>query len=400
MIAKARWQNFQSHRDTTIEFDAGVNTLVGLSDSGKTALLRGLIWCTTNKPSGIEFRSYWGGDTSVQMWLDDGTVMVERGRTNDDDNYYALTRDGKTQEFRAFGQGGVPEEIMAAFNMSSVNIECQQDPPYLLSKGSGEVAQELNKAVNLEVIDVATASIRSKKDAVARQLGDAQATAQRLTEELGGFDYLEALEADVQQFEALQTKRQDVCSRMLVLTKSISAIQSVEQDRQKSLAIVAAETALQTALSLQVRQKEGQAKISKLSALTRELRLVGKDYENALVVLTAETNVRKALEIQDERKTCQQKIVRLSDIGFAISQEVKRYEKACALLPATKELEVLTNIRAEREVLKKRRIRLESLSGEVSHKITECQDNTNCLTKLEDEFHAVMPDECPLCGRS
>lgn len=51
---KLRIQNFQAHKDTTIEFDR-IATIVGPSDIGKSAVLRALKWVAKNEPKGISF---------------------------------------------------------------------------------------------------------------------------------------------------------------------------------------------------------------------------------------------------------------------------------------------------------------------------------------------------------
>jgi len=56
MIKYLQIQNFQSHKDSLLEFDPGVNVIVGSSDSGKTAVIRALRWLVWNRPSGDAFR--------------------------------------------------------------------------------------------------------------------------------------------------------------------------------------------------------------------------------------------------------------------------------------------------------------------------------------------------------
>jgi len=65
MIKTLSIQNYQSHKDSTLEFDPGVNVIVGSTDSGKTAIIRALRWLIWNRPNGDSFRSTWGGDTKV-----------------------------------------------------------------------------------------------------------------------------------------------------------------------------------------------------------------------------------------------------------------------------------------------------------------------------------------------
>ena len=179
--------NFQAHRETFIDFDEGVSAIIGVSDSGKTSILRALTWCITNKPSGDAFQSSWGGDTLVTITLSSGDIIT-RGRDKKG-NYYKVN----DTEFRAFGAGDPPQEVQALFNMNNINISAQMDAPFLLSSSPGEVAQILNRVVNLDVIDTATSNIRKKKLEVDRELSAAEIRTNELNKQLTEYAYLEEL---------------------------------------------------------------------------------------------------------------------------------------------------------------------------------------------------------------
>lgn len=154
MLNKIQIHNFQSHKDTEIEFSPGVNIIKGPSDCGKTAVLRALNLLVNNKPSGDAYCSSWGGKTSVKGTFDDCEVTNARTSSS---NEYVLNE----SVFRALG-GKVPEEIQKAINMDDINIQRQMDAPFLLSETSGEVAKVLNKIANLDIIDVAMQNINKE----------------------------------------------------------------------------------------------------------------------------------------------------------------------------------------------------------------------------------------------
>jgi len=148
-------QNFQSHKDSFIKFAPGVSVITGDNDSGKTAILRAINWVVNNRPSGEEFRSNWGGDTSVAINI--GNKIVTRIRS-DKDNIYTLS--GEKEPFKAFGQS-VPELIKQHLNINTVNISRQLEGPFLLGMSDADVAKHYNNAVNLDVIDRAISNIAS-----------------------------------------------------------------------------------------------------------------------------------------------------------------------------------------------------------------------------------------------
>ena len=87
MIQKLNIQNFQSHKDTKLEFHPGVNVIIGQSDSGKTAIIRALRWLIWNRPGGDDFRSDWGGGTVVKIKIDAREIM----RGKDKENVYSIS---------------------------------------------------------------------------------------------------------------------------------------------------------------------------------------------------------------------------------------------------------------------------------------------------------------------
>ena len=72
-----------------IELDPGFNSFVGISDSGKSTILRALIWVFFNRPTGMEMCRTGTSETRVQLTLDDGNI-IEKIRSKNR-NAYSLT---------------------------------------------------------------------------------------------------------------------------------------------------------------------------------------------------------------------------------------------------------------------------------------------------------------------
>lgn len=91
MIKSVSIQNFEAHEDTTVEFGEGMNSIVGLSNSGKSALIRAMMvvvdneWSKEMVRTGYEF-------CRVKVETERGWVEAERGekvnrwRCKDGDN--------------------------------------------------------------------------------------------------------------------------------------------------------------------------------------------------------------------------------------------------------------------------------------------------------------------------
>lgn len=174
MLKKLQLTNFQSHENTTVDLHPGVNVIVGSSDSGKSALVRGLRWLVFNRPMGMSFRSHWAKKEEVRVTgetSDGHTVTRFRGNST---NGYLL--DGA--ELTANGTEP-PLEVRNTLNLDEDNFQGQLDSPYLLTLNGGQVAKELNAIAHLEVIDGALSRCR-------KGLMDVSRETQRVKEELAG----------------------------------------------------------------------------------------------------------------------------------------------------------------------------------------------------------------------
>ena len=165
MIKSVNLQNFQSHKNTFLEFDPGVNIIIGSSRSGKTAVLRALNWCRYNKPAGIAYNSYWNRNESKQPIKQFSSVVefeedtfVERVRGQKFNGY-----DANGIELGALGQD-VPEDVEKLFNMQEVNMQKQFDAPFLISESPAEVARFFNRVIKLDKIDIVLSKAQSLKN--------------------------------------------------------------------------------------------------------------------------------------------------------------------------------------------------------------------------------------------
>ena len=205
MINEISITNFQSHKDTKLELDKGVNCIIGSSDSGKTAVLRALNWLVNNSPSATPFASHWILNEKKEL---DGMVNISvddiiRKRT-DKVNCYILTSD-EVQTFDTL-KGNVPEEIKKILNLSEVNIQKQMDAPFLLSKSAGEVARFLNKIVKLDIIDVMLKNVESMKRKNRTDITNAEEDTERLKDNLEDYVWIDEAEKLVNRLECIEIK--------------------------------------------------------------------------------------------------------------------------------------------------------------------------------------------------
>ena len=250
MISRIEIKNFQSHKDTSIDFCAGINALNGESDNGKSAVIRAIKWVCENRPLGTDkLNSNWNRDfkekMSVKLFLDNGD-WVERIRTKSR-NGYTYFENGVEVDLSATGTE-VPQKIKDILKMSDVNFQFQMDAPYLLSLPSSEASKYFNRLIHLDSIDKMLSEadsekrrLNAEKKVVEKDMEDCSRELESLAwvDEAAAIQkrvekYSDLIERDEQSAEeiSLEISRFEDCSKSLVdLTEQneiISEIDSIE----------------------------------------------------------------------------------------------------------------------------------------------------------------------------
>lgn len=213
-ISKIIIDNFQSHEHTELEFEPGLNIIIGQSDKGKSAILRALKWVLYNEPRGTDFIRYGTNECTVTIITGDNYTVIRKRKTNK--NIYIVIRpDGEKLEFENFGND-VPIEVIEATGIKKVkldtdteaklNLNEQLDPPFLLSETGTMRAKAIGRIVNTNIIDAAERDILkdiSNNNLVAKGL-DKQL--EDIDEELKQYVDIEKQEKAIQMIESLYEK--------------------------------------------------------------------------------------------------------------------------------------------------------------------------------------------------
>jgi len=161
MIDKIEIKNFRRHTDTTIEFDKGITCIAGKNQIGKSTVIEALLWVKENRPLGDDYVSHSARNKKGKQILD-CEVTVTKGenvltrKKSDTFNGYILNG----VEFDTIGTS-VPDEVVAFFNLSTENIQRQNEPHFLITETGASIAKYFNKIIDLRVIDSATETAKS-----------------------------------------------------------------------------------------------------------------------------------------------------------------------------------------------------------------------------------------------
>ena len=342
MIEKLAIQNFQSHKNTKLAFDKGVNVIIGSSDSGKTAILRALRWLMWNKPGGDSFRSYWGGDTIINAEMDSFTISRSKGSAN----LYEVN----DTEFTAFG-ASVPEEIQKVLNISEINLQQQLDTPFLLTESPGNVAKHFNKIAKLNKIDEATSELKREINSINTTIRVKQEKLNEYETELEQIPDLDVLEVKLEDLEQLELTRNSTAKRKSQLLNLLADLEEVTE-------------------------KQG---------LYNDLLTHEEKVENLFDKLTKQT----ILEVDIEK---------LNELIFDIQSINEELEKQQLYLGLQESVKTLLNKIADKRNLNNRKNVLSTLVREITVITTKLLKTQENAIQLEETFHSKMGSVCVLCG--
>ena len=237
-IKKVILENFQSHKYTEIDFDKYLNVIVGPSDQGKTAVIRGIKWALFNEPSGDFFIREGAKDCSVTIVFNDNT-KVKRYRSKSKNSYYLYDENGTEMIFEGFGTS-VPQEIIDKIlirkvvldgqQSNAINIGEQLEGPFLLSEKNSTRANEIGRLVGVHIIDDAlkdtlkdTRNLNIKNKALETNL-------EKLQQDLSEYDYLKDLKSKVSSLEEIRLKIYNKKIKLESLNKTYEELNKINSE--------------------------------------------------------------------------------------------------------------------------------------------------------------------------
>lgn len=346
MINSVHIKNFESHKDTNIEFSPGVNVFIGLSDNGKSGILRDLYWTIRNRPLGDNFRTWETDITESRVVLDNNIVLRTKG---DSTNTYHLN----DAELAAFGNNP-PEEIIDAFNLNDINIQEQSDPIFLVSSSPGDVAKHFNKIAGLFKIDT---SIKEANRSV-----------------------------------------KETNSEIKLCKRTIKQKEKEEKEYNKWLPMI--EQRINKAQQTESLKNEYKTKINKINDALYKLEGIEKNIQEYIIKLKLKTNIEKVIELSNKKQAC----IDESNTIKKIVQSIKNINDSQKI--KQEQLKLKTNIENVLEFYKK----IDAIKSKIKKidvccdRILSKKRKMKELTLKKEELQKVytenLPDTCPLCEQT
>lgn len=251
MLKSLKIENFRSWRDVELIFSKGINVIWGESQHGKTnCTFRALRLLKDNRPSSASFYSNFApkkGSTEIELETYEGrklsikkNIEVKKDKESGKKVKKLISteymHDKRINPFTGIGRD-VPDEIIDILNIGELNIQDQNEKPFLITETAGEVSRTINRITKLDradqwISDLTTRINNSNKE-IARFEGDIK----KKEIELFKYDNLEEVENYISKAEKLSIKieRQDkeleeiaeILDRLDILINEIDVLEKV-----------------------------------------------------------------------------------------------------------------------------------------------------------------------------
>jgi DNA repair exonuclease SbcCD ATPase subunit len=217
-ISRLRIENFQNHRDTDINFDTGINLIVGSSDAGKSAVLRAINWLFHNSPKSTSFVRHGSDETRVTAWFNDGT-RVSRIKGKKRNAITIHKSDGTDLVFDKIGSE-LPQEAIEALGNPPINEKNgpisyseQLDSYFLVSLSPTDLPRSISELIGIDDFEDAASVLSKQSNQFLRQAKDSQDRISDFIEQLKKYDNLD-----------------DQLNKLLELEKQSEKIESLSSD--------------------------------------------------------------------------------------------------------------------------------------------------------------------------
>jgi len=208
MFEQTHIQNFQSHRDTKLDFVPGVNIILGTSLNGKTAILRSMGLTIYSRPLGAKYYSNFApdkGSTLIDLKCSDIPVInLEKVVSRKKDGTKELV--STTYKFDGDETSGLSDKIKSALNISDLNIQRQFDQPFLILSSSGEFARTINRITKLEKVDEWVSEFKKRINRNKNDVELLETQTQEAETELKKYDGFEILEKETLKLQKISNE--------------------------------------------------------------------------------------------------------------------------------------------------------------------------------------------------
>lgn len=405
-IEKVILENFQSHKNSVIEFDNQLNVIVGASDSGKTAILRGIKWALYNEPSGDYFIREGESECSVTVIFNDGN-RIRRYRNKSKNIYYLYNSNNIETKFEGFGttvpqeiidKTGIKKILLDSDQSKAINLSDQLEGSFLLSERGSTRASSIGRLVGVNIIDDSLREALRDSRNLSNKKKNMDDNILKLEEELIEYEYLSELSKRIDKIEIIRNKIY-INNKNIIKYKNLSEKLTVILQGKKEtnyhiekLREIGSVDGILINISLNIeRHKYLEDKDNQLNRLKtnkcdniniisslNNIDLIERNIENTNLLYSQGS---KLLKIKSKLEKIQSETYELSYIVKRLIHLDTLQLKANTIDNNIKELEKLTNLMDKKLALKKSLY----IGNQYVNKLNDIDDISNIQVLLQDK---------------
>lgn len=429
-IAKIQLNNFQSHENTIITLDKGLNVINGESNNGKTSILRAILWVIDNQPLGNDFIMAGKNECSVTIEFDDGS-SITRARTRKDSGTYEVKSydpnhvlDNVT--YKGFANS-VPVHVDNVHQMPKVNVtkdiethlnvQSQLDPPFLLFESPQNKAAAIGRITGTHTIDAALKEINRQNRNLSIVIKENDKTLTELEDQLAALEdenIVHQLYVEYEYIYKTVSNMDNKIERIKFLLSNIDDLMSsidVEQkryDKNKNISLLrpTLDVACKASFTVQTLITD----LSKIDTIRQSIEVQNRILSNAANYQTISSTVNQTVSLCDNVGYMLNKLTAISSLKREISSNERSlsvYTTAKYSLPTIiakiKGVRFLyddltsfiSQINIQRDKIKQEENAIDALKERIKYYREKIDNQTQTIT-----YHIINYGLCPCCNQS
>lgn len=319
-IKKIILENFQSHKNTEMEFGPDLNVIVGPSDSGKSAIIRGLKWVMYNEPSGDFFIREGEKECRVTLELSDGTLL-QRYRTKSKNGYKLIDNSGNENIYEGIGLT-VPQEIIDVTGIrkikldtdseNAINLGEQLEGAFLLTEKASTRANAIGRLVGVDIVDDALRDVLRDIRSLNQTRKQKEETLKITNDKLSQFDYIDEIKETYSKASSLMEQVHSLNGRIekleginrnltglsVEIFNNNAVLKDLENITEAETILVSLKSKLDILSTYDRISKLYRENMSNRDKLKNTIRLLSKFVEKSPLVTTTELRVYKLTDLQ------------------------------------------------------------------------------------------------------
>lgn len=319
--------NFQKWKHLNIDFTDGVNCIIAPTDSGKSAIIRAILWVVFNKNyKNIRHKDNSNNvsdETSVKLTIENNSeiYIVER-YISDKVSCYKLNG----EEFKALNKK-VPEKIQQLFSMSDINVQTQFEPPFLITSTSGDVSKLINEMIGLEEMDDMSQKVNTDVKACLNEEKELETNKAAVEKQMASFASLSDFESIYKNASVIYSKLLESDQKHSKINLNTNRIKIINTDLAQVNSKLKSENMVQVLNNNYSKFIENDEQIKKLQNVTKMLERKNIEIPDTTVVSEKYNKLSKISETIISISLLTSKIKKLNETMKKCTESLNNFEK-------------------------------------------------------------------------